>query len=153
MSLMQRRHLSHHSSCRQCTGPFCLWKTGTFKAAMNAFREVHAHVTASARSERAQYLRGTENTVGWTAHHGGAVFDPCHCRDGTSVLGGFPSIDTDRMLKLELQQKLTELDKEVALVVPCRICSRVLVPQWDHDASCHSRRSGRDRGLFQFLTP
>ena len=87
---------------------------GRSKAAMDAFREVHAHVTASARSERAQYLR-TENTD-WLDAPIMVVLYSILAIAATALLFWRLSkaLTRTEIAKLELQQKLTELDKEVA---------------------------------------
>ena len=87
---------------------------GRSKAAMDAFREVHAHVQASARSERAQYLR-TENRD-WLDAPIMVVLYSILAIAATALLFWRLSkaLTRTEQTKFELQLKLNELDKEVA---------------------------------------
>jgi len=91
-----------------------LEELGRSKAAMDAFREVHAHVTASARSERAQYLRAEDTD--WLNAPIMVVLYSILAIAATALLFWrlSKSLTRTEHAKLELQQKLTELDKEVA---------------------------------------
>lgn len=91
-----------------------LEELGRSKAAMDAFREVHAHVTASARSERAQYLRTEDKD--WLDAPIMVLLYSILAIAATALLFWRLSKALIRTedTKLELQKKLTELDKVAA---------------------------------------